>query len=50
MRAGDARNAGAPGANAVDPATPYAGLPPTQGMKYLLSKGMRDRSQTGHDA
>lgn len=35
---------------AVDPLTLHAGRPPTQGMKYLLSKWMRDRSQAGHDA
>ncbi len=34
----------------VDPMTLHAGLPPTQGMKYLLSKWMRDRSQAGLDA
>jgi len=34
----------------VDPATLHAGLPPTQGMKSLLSKWMRDRSHAGHDA
>lgn len=33
----------------VDPLTLHAGLPPTQGMKFLLSKWMRDRSQVGHD-
>lgn len=35
---------------AVDPLTLHAGRPPTQGMKYLLSKWMRDRSQVGNDA
>jgi len=35
---------------AVDPLTLHAGRPPTQGMKYLLSKWMRDRSQAGNDA
>jgi hypothetical protein len=34
----------------VDPLTLHAGRPPTQGMKYLLSKWMRDRSQAGNDA
>jgi hypothetical protein len=34
----------------VDPLTRHAGRPPTQGMKYLLSKWMRDRSQAGNDA
>lgn len=34
---------------AVDPLTLHAGRPPTQGMKYLLSKWMRDRSQVGND-
>lgn len=34
----------------VDPLTLHAGRPPTQGMKYLLSKWMRDRSQVGNDA
>jgi len=33
----------------VDPLTLHAGRPPTQGMKYLLSKWMRDRSQAGND-
>lgn len=33
----------------VDPLTRHAGRPPTQGMKYLLSKWMRDRSQVGND-
>lgn len=33
----------------VDPLTLHAGRPPTQGMKYLLSKWMRDRSQSGND-
>jgi prolyl 4-hydroxylase len=33
----------------VDPLTLHAGRPPTRGMKYLLSKWMRDRSQEGHD-
>jgi hypothetical protein len=33
----------------VDPLTLHAGRPPTQGMKYLLSKWMRDRSQAGTD-
>ncbi|MGQ3052631.1 MAG: 2OG-Fe(II) oxygenase [Roseateles sp.] len=33
---------------AVDPLTLHAGRPPTQGMKYLLSKWMRDRSQSGN--
>lgn len=33
---------------AVDPLTLHAGRPPTQGMKYLLSKWMRDRSQAGN--
>lgn len=33
----------------VDPLTLHAGRPPTQGMKYLLSKWMRDRSQVGND-
>lgn len=32
----------------VDPLTLHAGRPPTQGMKYLLSKWMRDKSQTGN--
>jgi len=32
----------------VDPLTLHAGRPPTQGMKYLLSKWMRDRSQVGN--
>lgn len=32
----------------VDPRTLHAGRPPTQGMKYLLSKWMRDRSQAGN--
>jgi len=35
---------------AVDPLTLHAGRPPTQGMKYLLSKWMRNRDQTGNDA
>ena len=35
---------------AVDPLTLHAGRPPTQGMKYLLSKWMRDRSQVGNDS
>ena len=34
----------------VDPLTLHAGRPPTEGMKYLLSKWMRDRSQVGNDA
>lgn len=34
----------------VDPLALHAGRPPTQGMKYLLSKWMRDRSQAGNDA
>lgn len=34
----------------VDPSTLHAGRPPTQGMKFLLSKWMRDRDQAGHDA
>ena len=34
----------------VDPLTLHAGRPPTQGMKYLLSKWIRDRSQVGNDA
>ncbi len=33
---------------AVDPLTLHAGRPPTQGMKYLLSKWMRDRNQAGN--
>jgi hypothetical protein len=33
----------------VDPDTLHAGRPPTQGMKYLLSKWMRNRSQVGND-
>lgn len=33
----------------VDPLALHAGRPPTQGMKYLLSKWMRDRSQVGND-
>lgn len=33
---------------AIDPLTVHAGRPPTQGMKYLLSKWMRDRSQSGN--
>jgi hypothetical protein len=33
----------------VDPLTLHAGRPPTQGMKYLLSKWMRDRSQAGNE-
>lgn len=33
----------------VDPRTVHAGQPPTQGMKYLLSKWMRDRDQGGRD-
>jgi len=32
----------------VDPLTLHAGRPPSQGMKYLLSKWMRDRSQAGN--
>jgi prolyl 4-hydroxylase len=32
----------------VDPLTLHAGRPPTQGMKYLLSKWMRDRDQAGN--
>lgn len=32
----------------VDALTLHAGRPPTQGMKYLLSKWMRDRSQSGN--
>ncbi|MFG6414232.1 2OG-Fe(II) oxygenase [Roseateles sp. DC23W] len=32
----------------IDPLTLHAGRPPTQGMKYLLSKWMRDRSQSGN--
>jgi prolyl 4-hydroxylase len=35
---------------AVDPLTLHTGRPPTQGMKYLLSKWMRNRSQVGNDA
>ena len=35
---------------AVDPRTLHAGRPPTQGMKYLLSKWMRSRSQRGREA
>lgn len=34
----------------VDPMTLHAGRPPTQGMKYLLSKWMRDKPQAGNDA
>ncbi len=34
---------------AVDPLTRHAGLPPTQGVKFLLSKWMRDRPQWGRD-
>jgi len=34
---------------AVDPLALHAGRPPAQGMKYLLSKWMRDRSQVGND-
>lgn len=34
----------------VDPLTLHAGRPPTQGMKYLLSKWMRDKSQAGNYA
>jgi prolyl 4-hydroxylase len=33
----------------IDPRTLHAGRPPTQGMKYLLSKWMRDKSQAGND-
>lgn len=33
----------------VDPLSLHAGRAPTQGMKYLLSKWMRDRSQAGND-
>lgn len=33
----------------VDPLTLHAGRPPTQGVKYLLSKWMRNRSQAGND-
>lgn len=32
----------------VEPRSLHAGRPPTQGMKYLLSKWMRDRSQVGN--
>jgi hypothetical protein len=32
----------------VDPLTLHTGRPPTQGMKYLLSKWMRNRSQVGN--
>ncbi|WP_422010295.1 2OG-Fe(II) oxygenase [Roseateles sp.] len=32
----------------IDPLTLHAGRPPTQGMKYLLSKWIRDRDQTGN--
>ena len=35
---------------AVDPRTLHSGRPPTQGMKYLLSKWMRNRSQRGREA
>ncbi len=35
---------------AVDPLTLHAGRPPTRGMKYLLSKWMRNQSQVGNDA
>ena len=34
----------------VDPMTLHAGRPPTQGMKYLLSKWMRDRNQAGNQS
>lgn len=37
-------------AGEVDPLTLHAGRPPTRGMKFLLSKWMRDRSQAGNDA
>jgi hypothetical protein len=33
----------------VDPLTLHAGRPPTRGMKYLLSKWMRDRNQAGRE-
>lgn len=33
----------------VDPLTVHAGRPPTRGVKFLLSKWMRNRSQAGHD-
>jgi prolyl 4-hydroxylase len=33
----------------VEPLTLHAGRPPTQGMKFLLSKWMRDRDQAGLD-
>lgn len=33
---------------AVDPETLHAGRPPASGMKYLLSKWMRDKSQAGN--
>jgi prolyl 4-hydroxylase len=34
----------------VDPMTVHAGRPPTRGVKFLLSKWMRDRSQGDHDS
>ncbi len=34
---------------AIDPLTRHAGLAPTQGMKFLLSKWMRDRPQWGRE-
>lgn len=34
---------------AVDPLSRHTGQPPTQGMKYLLSKWMRDRPQWGRE-
>lgn len=34
----------------VEPRTLHTGRPPTQGMKFLLSKWMRDRSQAGNHA
>jgi len=34
----------------VDLLNLHAGCPPTQGMKYLRSKWMRDRSQAGNDS
>jgi len=33
----------------VDPLTVHAGRPPAGGVKFLLSKWTRDRSQAGHD-